>query len=72
MNEKTHIATDIPTEIFYKMVDFLKANNWKLIAEYSPEIIDSKLIGITEHREAQIEINLKDITDIKFTVYDRD
>lgn len=36
------------------------------------KIIDSKLIGIAEHRESQIEINLKDITDIKFTVYDRD
>lgn len=43
MNEKTHIATDIPTEIFYKMVDFLKANNWTLIAEYSPEIFDKAI-----------------------------
>lgn len=36
------------------------------------KIIDNTLIGITEHRESQIEINLEDITDIKFIIYDRD
>lgn len=28
------IATDIPTEIFYKIVEFLQQTHWKLSAEY--------------------------------------
>ncbi|GIJ93981.1 hypothetical protein CAPN001_13100 [Capnocytophaga stomatis] len=43
MNNKIQIATNIPTEIFYKIVDYLKENSWKLIAEYSPEIFDKAI-----------------------------
>lgn len=31
---QTQIATDIPTEFFYKIVNFLKQTDWKLKAEY--------------------------------------
>lgn len=34
------IATNIDTDIFYSIVNFLKKNDWKLIAEYSDEIFD--------------------------------
>ncbi|MFK8265378.1 hypothetical protein [Capnocytophaga cynodegmi] len=43
MNDEIHIATNISTEIFYKIVDFLKENNWKLTAEYNPEIFDKAI-----------------------------
>ena len=35
------------------------------------KIEDNRLIGITEHSESQIEINLNELTDIKYTIYDQ-
>lgn len=33
------------------------------------KIEDNCLIGITEHSESQIEINLNELTDIRYTIY---
>ena len=43
MNDKINIATDIPSELFYDIVHFLKDNGWKLTAEYNPEIFDKAI-----------------------------
>ena len=36
----TKIATDIPAEVFYQILDWLRANDWQLTQEYDPEIFD--------------------------------
>lgn len=43
MESQMKIATDIDTELFFRMVQFLKENGWKLIAEYDPEIFDKAI-----------------------------
>ncbi len=41
MSEK--IATDIPTSVFYQIVDWLKENEWQLVEEYDPDIFDKSI-----------------------------
>lgn len=43
MESQMKIATDIDTELFFRMVQFLKENSWKLVAEYDPEIFDKAI-----------------------------
>lgn len=37
---ETKIATNIITDIFYAVVEFLKENSWKLTAEYDEKLFD--------------------------------
>lgn len=34
------VATNIETDLFYSIVEFLKQTNWKLISEYSENMFD--------------------------------
>ena len=43
MNNPTHIATDIDSEVFYDIVRFLQDNDWKLTLEYDPNIFDKAI-----------------------------
>jgi hypothetical protein len=39
-SSEVKIATNIETDIFYSIIEFLKKNNWNLIAEYDENIFD--------------------------------
>lgn len=49
---------------------------WAMFFDHTNSIKELKiennwLIGITEHSESQIEINLNNLTDIKYTFYNK-
>ncbi|MDO5105628.1 hypothetical protein [Capnocytophaga sp.] len=64
-NEKTRIATDIETDLFYKILKFLKENGWKLTAEYDPEIFD-KAIDFDLYELTKGEASVLMVWDIWF------
>ena len=37
---ETKIATNIDTDVFYAVINFLKENSWKLTAEYDETLFD--------------------------------
>ncbi|RBQ03363.1 hypothetical protein [Pedobacter miscanthi] len=37
---ETKIATNIDTDVFYAVINFLKENGWKLTAEYDEKLFD--------------------------------
>jgi hypothetical protein len=39
-SSEVKIATSIDTGIFYSIIEYLKTNNWKLMAEYDENIFD--------------------------------
>ena len=42
-NSEAKIATNIDTDVFYSIIEFLKTDNWDLMAEYDQNIFDKAI-----------------------------